>query len=129
MYANPEQDLNALWWSLVERYQLLKKPEGRDAPDYATKIHIALYPCYYHNYQLGDIFASQMHHYIVQNITRSGNLRRDHYTGNKEVGKWLSEKIFAPGMRYKWEDFIVRATGEPLTAKYYAEQFELTKRN
>ena len=129
MYANPEQDLNALWWSLVERYQLLKKPEGRDAPDYATKIHIALYPCYYHNYQLGDIFASQMHHYIVQNITRSGNLRRDHYTGNKEVGKWLAEKIFAPGMRYKWEDFIVRATGEPLTAKYYAEQFELTKRN
>ena len=70
-----------------------------------------------------------MHHYIVQNITRSGNLRRDHYTGNKEVGKWLAEKIFAPGMRYKWEDFIVRATGEPLTAKYYAEQFELTKRN
>ncbi len=125
MYANPDQDLNALWWSLVEKYQQLKKPEGRDMPDWATKIHIALYPCYYHNYQLGELFASQMHYYIVDNITKSGNYKDECYIGNKEIGKWMQEKIFAPGMSFHWNDFIERATGEKLTAKYYAQQFDL----
>jgi peptidyl-dipeptidase A len=49
MYEDPDQDLNKLWWDLVEKYQGLRKPEGRDMPDWAAKIHIALYPCYYHN--------------------------------------------------------------------------------
>ena len=60
MYANPDQDLNKLWWDLVEKYQLLKKPEGRNNADWASKIHIASYPCYYHNYQLGELLASQL---------------------------------------------------------------------
>ena len=125
MYANPDQNLNQVWWDLVEKYQQLKKPEGRDEPDYATKIHIALYPCYYHNYQLGELFASQMHNYIITNITKSNDIKNECYIGNKEIGKWMTDKIFYPGMRYEWSEFVERATGEKLTAKYYAEQFEL----
>ena len=125
MYANPDQDLNALWWNLVEKYQQLKKPAGRNMPDYATKIHIALYPCYYHNYQLGELFASQMHYYIVNNITKSNDISNECYIGNKEIGKWMQENIFAPGMKWEWNEFIERATGEKLTAKYYAQQFDL----
>ena len=60
MYENPEQDLNKLWWDLVEKYQLLKRPEGRDAPDYASKIHIVNTPAYYHNYLMGELFACQV---------------------------------------------------------------------
>lgn len=123
MYANPDQDLNQLWWTLVEKYQMLKKPEGRNSPDWATKIHIALYPCYYHNYQLGELLASQMHYYIVDKIVKSGDFKNECYVGNIEIGKWMSEKIFAPGMKYEWNDMIERATGEKLTAKYFAKQF------
>lgn len=123
MYADPDQNLNNLWWSLVSQYQLLNKPEGRDEPDWATKIHIALYPCYYHNYQLGELLASQFHYYIVNNITKSGNLKSDSYIGSKETGKWISEKVFESGMKLKWNDMIEYATGEKLTAKYYANQF------
>ncbi|MCX6554100.1 MAG: M2 family metallopeptidase, partial [Candidatus Aminicenantes bacterium] len=54
MYENPDQDLNRRWWELVEKYQLLKMPAERNEPDWAAKIHIALYPCYYHNYLLGE---------------------------------------------------------------------------
>ena len=122
MYAEPEQDLNALWRSLVEKYQLLTYPEGRDEPDWAAKIHIALYPCYYHNYQMGELFASQMHHYIVENITRSGNRAFDSYTGCPEVGRWLTEKVFASGKLYPWNEMITRATGEPLTAAWWAAE-------
>ncbi len=123
MYEDPDRDLNTLWWDMVEKYQLLKRPEGRNSPDWASKIHLALYPCYYHNYQLGELFASQMHYYIVTNITKSGNFKSDSYTGNKEVGQWISEKVFKPGMRYEWNDMIEKATGEKLTAKYFAKQF------
>lgn len=123
MYADPDQDLNALWWNLVEKYQLLRKPEGRNQPDWATKIHIALYPCYYHNYQLGELFASQMHYYITKNVVGNENYTGECYIGNPAVGKWLQENIFNPGMRYPWNEMIERATGEKLTAKYYRMQF------
>jgi peptidyl-dipeptidase A len=123
MYANPDQDLNSLWWDLVEKYQMLKRPENRNSPDWATKIHIALYPCYYHNYQLGELFASQMHYYITDKITKSGDYRNESYVGNKEIGNWMLKNVFEPGMRYEWNEMIERATGEKLTARYYAKQF------
>jgi peptidyl-dipeptidase A len=123
MYENPDQDLNQLWWSLVEKYQMIKKPENRNAPDWASKIHIATSPCYYHNYLLGELLASQIHSYIVRNIVKSDNLDNQSYYGNKEVGKYLIDKIFYPGSRYPWNEMIEKATGEKLTAKYYALQF------
>lgn len=127
MYNNPDADLNTLWWELVSKYQKLTKPADRDMPDWATKIHIALYPCYYHNYQLGELLASQMHYYIVDNITKSGNHIYDPYINNHEVGKWMKENIFVHGMRYNWNEMIEKATGERLSAKYYAMQFVTPK--
>ena len=118
MYENPDQDLNNLWWDTVEKYQMLAKPEGRDMPDWATKIHVALYPCYYHNYLLGELLASQLHFNITTKITHDSTL-----VGQKAVGDYLREKIFLPGARYYWNDMIEKATGEKLTAKYYAKQF------
>ena len=123
MYENPDQDLNKLWWELVEKYQLIKKPEGRNEPDWASKIHIATSPCYYHNYLLGELLASQLYHYIVVNVVKSGDLKNQSLSNNPEIGKYLIEKVFSPGMLYKWNDMIKRATGEFLTPKYYAEQF------
>jgi peptidyl-dipeptidase A len=118
MYENPDQDLNQLWWDMVEKYQLLKKPEGRNMPDWATKIHIALYPCYYHNYLLGDLLASQFYNYITTKVTDSKA-----FAGDKAVGDYLRKNVFLPGARYYWNDMIEKATGEKLTAKYYAQQF------
>jgi len=118
MYENPDQNLNKLWWDMVEKYQLLAKPEGRDMPDWATKIHVALYPCYYHNYLLGELLASQLYYYISANITKNKS-----FVGEKTVGDYLKEKVFMPGARYYWNDIIEKATGEKLTARYYAKQF------
>ncbi len=123
MYDNPDQDLNNLWWDLVEKYQLLKKPAGRNEPDWATKIHIASYPCYYHNYLLGELLASQLYYYLITNIIKSEDYKFQSFTGNREVGNWLKEKVFMPGAKYYWNDMIEKATGEKLTPKYYAKQF------
>jgi peptidyl-dipeptidase A len=123
MYENPDQDLNKLWWDLAEKYQMLKRPEGRNEPDWATKIHIALYPCYYHNYLLGELLASQLYYYMVKNILKSEDYKFQSFTGNKEIGTFLKEKVFAPGAEFYWDDMIEKATGEKLTPEYYARQF------
>jgi peptidyl-dipeptidase A len=123
MYANPDQDLNQLWWNLVEQYQLLKKPAGRNNADWASKIHIASYPCYYHNYQLGELLASQLQAYINTNVLKTGANDIVSLSNNPEIGNYLLENVFKPGAKYQWNDMIKRATGEELTAKYYAMDF------
>ncbi|HOI86973.1 MAG TPA: M2 family metallopeptidase [Lentimicrobium sp.] len=123
MYENPDQDLNALWWNLAEKYQMIRKPEGRNEPDWASKIHIATVPCYYHNYLLGELLASQLNHYITARIIGSDDFRYQSFYGSKETGKYLTDKIFRPGAQWYWNDMIEKATGEKLTARYYAGQF------
>ena len=123
MYENPDQDLNKLWWNLVEKYQMLKRPADRNEPDWASKIHIALYPCYYHNYLMGELLASQFTYHIATNIYKTDDIKSINFSNNPEIGKYFIDKVFKPGMRYEWNDMIQKATGEKLTAKYYAKQF------
>lgn len=123
LYENPDQDLNTLWWNLVEHYQLLRRPEGRNEPDWASKIHVALYPAYYHNYLMGQLLASQFHHYVGATVLAAKDPQRASFTGRKEVGVYFIDQVFKPGTRYRWDEMIERATGEKLTAKYYAAQF------
>jgi peptidyl-dipeptidase A len=123
MYANPDQDLNKLWWDLVEEYQMIKRPAGWNNPDWAAKIHVALYPAYYHNYLMGNILASQFYFYIGREVLKSENITQQTFYNRKEVGQYFIEKVFKPGSLYHWNDMITQATGEKLTAKYYALQF------
>jgi len=123
LYADPDQDLNALWWRMVEQYQLVKKPEGRDAPDWAAKIHFTVAPCYYHNYMLGELLASQLHHYLVYKIFKLKSDENVSYVGQAKAGAFMRKKVFEAGDLYHWNEMIDRATGEPLTAKYFVAQF------
>ncbi|MFH1049763.1 MAG: M2 family metallopeptidase [bacterium] len=123
MYENPDQDLNKLWWDLVEKYQMVKKPAGRNEPDWATKTHIASSPCYYHNYHLGELLASQLDNYIKKDVLKLAEGKETAYFKQPEVGEYLIKTVFTPGAKYLWNDMIEKATGEKLTAKYYAKQF------
>jgi peptidyl-dipeptidase A len=123
LYANPDQDLNRLWWDLVERYQLVTRPQGRDMPDWAAKIHFTIAPCYYHNYLLGEMLASQLHHTILTKVLRKPEGTQVGYVGDRPIGQFLKKQVFEPGDVYRWDEMIRRATGEPLTAKYFVEQF------
>jgi len=123
LYADPDQDLNSLWWKLVEKYQFVKKPPASNEPDWAAKIHFTMAPCYYHNYMLGELLASQLHHHLVHEVLGLESDQNLSYVGQKKVGTFLTEKVFQPGAVYRWNGMIERATGEPLTAKYFVEQF------
>ncbi len=114
MYENPDQDLNALWWGTVERLQGLKRPAGRDLPDWAAKPHFTIAPVYYHNYLLGDLFAAQLRAMFAKKVGHEGPTWAMSYSNRPEIGRALIEAVFAPGMRMHWEDFVSFATGRPL---------------
>ncbi|HEV3262785.1 MAG TPA: M2 family metallopeptidase [Gemmataceae bacterium] len=124
MYEDPDQDLNKLWWDLVEHYQMLKRPAGRDLPDYASKIHIVSAPVYYHNYMMGQLFASQVHHAIARDVLEGADPQQVLYIGNKTVGEFMRKKVFAPGRTKTWNQLTEYATGEKLNAKAFAEDFK-----
>ncbi|GAC1315323.1 MAG: hypothetical protein NVSMB2_06620 [Chloroflexota bacterium] len=106
-YANPEQDLNKLWWDLEEHFQLVPRPEHRDEPDWAAKIHVATSPVYYHKYLYGRLFAAQ--------LTRK--MQSDFggwWEGRATSGEYIRRELFMPGARYPWPELVERVTGVPL---------------
>jgi len=113
MYADPERDLDALWWDLVEKYQRLRRPEGRRAPDWAAKYHVALAPVYYQNYELGYLATAQLQDRIHK---AAGGM-----VGRKKAGKWLIEEVFRSGASQDWMAHVATATGEPLNPKYFVD--------
>ncbi|MCS7306094.1 MAG: M2 family metallopeptidase [Thermoguttaceae bacterium] len=170
LYENPDQPLNRLWWDLVEQYQQLRRPEGRDEPDWAAKPHFTIAPVYYHNYMLGELLAAQLRHAFEKYISgreasssfwptpgpeelpvdtaasrppagaqspsardvRTGRLSGSNRPGgsaagpaadpNAQLGRFLRQRVFAPGARWPWPEFVRQATGEPLSASYYAQE-------
>jgi Zn-dependent M32 family carboxypeptidase len=39
------------------------------------------------------------------------------------VGAFFQERIFNPGAQVDWNQLLVHATGEPLDARFFVEQF------
>ncbi len=123
LYADPGRDLNTLWWDLVEKHQLLQRPPGPADAGWASKLHFTTAPCYYHNYMLGELLASQLHHHIVHQVLTLESDEGLSYVGDERVGRYLREYVLGPGARDPWNAMITRATGEPLTPTYFVEQF------
>lgn len=123
LYRDPSQDLNKLWWDLAEKYQLLKRPEGRNAPDYASKIHIVSAPAYYHNYMLGQLFACQLHAAISRDVLKTSDAANAIYTRDPRVGQFMKDKVFSRGRLLPWNDLTRFATGAELNAKAFADEF------
>jgi peptidyl-dipeptidase A len=123
MYGHPDQDLSRLWWDLKKRYQLLNPPESVGRPDYAAKIHILTHPVYYHGYMMGDLFACQVQHHIAKKLLGLDDPGTTCFFGREEAGAYLRDKVFAPGKLYSWNELTERATGEPLSAKYFARRY------
>jgi peptidyl-dipeptidase A len=114
LYANPDGDLDSLWWELVSRYQRVTPPDGRRAPDWAAKIHIAVSPVYYHTYLYGAIVALQLAASI--DAVAGGIVDRP------EAGKLLRERLYGPGESVRWDRLVERSTGAPLTVAYLERQ-------
>ncbi len=118
LYRDPEQDLDGLWWDLVERLQLVRRPDGRSAPDWASKIHFSVAPVYYHNYMLGEMMASQVERRLQAHVggdpDRGDHATWDRYISSPAVGKYLIEHLYRPGKSVDWRQAIQQTTNQPL---------------
>ena len=116
LYADPDrEDLGTVWWDLVEKLQLVERPAGRDEPDWAAKLHVALAPVYYHNYVIGALIAAQLRNYLENYITHGP------FYENEAAGRYLLESFFGPGAREGWQDTVLRSTGEELNPGHFVK--------
>lgn len=108
LYADPEGDLDQRWWDHVERLQMIERPDDVPAGGWASKIHLAVAPVYYHNYLLGEMLASQL----------SDTIQREcgGVVGSKSAGEFLIERVFRSGAFMRWDALIEEATGTGLSA-------------
>ena len=109
LYADPDGDLDAVWWELVERHQGIPRPSEPVPAAWASKIHLAVAPCYYHNYLLGEILASQVEEWCERE-TGAASPAED----PGRVGPLIAERLLRPGASLRWDRLVERATGAPL---------------
>jgi len=114
-YANPQADLDSLWWRLVGELQGLQRPEGWGGRDWASKVHIACYPAYYQNYILGELLASQFSATIESQIAQP-------WLRDPRVGEFFT-KLFEHGRSMRWPDAVTKQCGEGLAPRFWIEQF------
>jgi peptidyl-dipeptidase A len=110
LYENVEQDLNTLWWSYVEKFQMIKCRGSSHQADWACKYHISLAPVYYFSYLLGELFASSLE-------KKLGDLFL------KSTGSYLKENLFKKGNTLNYNELIKHVIGKPLDCKDWVEQF------
>ena len=122
LYRDPDQDLRALWWDLVERFQWVRRPEGRHEPDWAAKIHFSIAPAYYHNYQLGEMLASQLQDHLLRQVMGGGDDAWERYVHSPDVGAFLVREFYTPGRRWDWRELTTRATGRPLESRPFVDE-------
>jgi peptidyl-dipeptidase A len=118
LYADPDADLDRIWWELVSRYQLVRPPDGRGAAAregvWASKIHLAVAPVYYHTYLYGSIVALQLRDALRK---ASGGI-----VDREEAGRQLADRLFARGLAERWDRLVARASGEPLSVASLARE-------
>jgi peptidyl-dipeptidase A len=117
LYADPRRDdLDAHWWELVERYQLIARPPDRDAPDWAAKRHLALSPVYYQNYIYGELVAAQIRHAALEQARTSS------VVDSLFIGELLIGDLFSHGASKRWDALVESMTGEPLAPAHFVRE-------
>ncbi|MBI5837010.1 MAG: M3 family oligoendopeptidase [Candidatus Eisenbacteria bacterium] len=123
LYADPEGVPDSRWWDYVERFQKLARPAGRNAPDWASKIHLAVAPVYYQNYLLGEMMASQLARHVSGRVLGSADGALGALVNRKEVGEYFVNGLFALGARHPWEVTLEKCTGEGLNPAHFVAEY------
>ena len=100
---------------------MLTRPDRRQGPDWAAKIHFAVAPVYYHNYLLGELIASQLGAAVGMDALNGTDPRC--YVERGELGEFLRHRVFDYGASLPWQTLLDRATGSPLSPEPFLEEF------
>jgi len=106
MYRNPDQDLDSLEKQMFEKYLLVTLPED-EPPAYASSIWYVSYPCYYQNYILSSMIATQLQEAL------SDKFGPDKLS-DSTVAPWMIEHLYRDGETTEWSVRVRHATGKSL---------------
>jgi peptidyl-dipeptidase A len=116
IYENPEQDLNALWWRLRERYQKIRKPRDWDNPDYLINGNYIRMPLADLQFICGFLMSAQLRYYF-ENVLSQGHSDAD-YLDVHAIGRFLKTQYFSWGATYPADVLFELTTGEKLNPAY-----------
>jgi hypothetical protein len=115
-YANPDQDLDALYNRTYSRYIEVEmhgtRPWAFD-PFYSTG------PIYLQSYVLAEMVGWQVHHALDQKFGRNWDA---------QTGAYLRQKFFSRGGLLTLDQIMQEGTGEPLNPKYMIESLKAPER-
>jgi len=69
-------------------------------------------------YTIGSVLAAQLDAAMREDLDVDALVREGEF---KPIQDWLGERVHRHGQRYRTDELIERATGEPLTAEYFVE--------
>ncbi len=111
MYKNPDQDLPALERSAYKKYLLVDLDE--DEPhQFASSIWYTSYPCYYQNYILAGMIATQLQEAL-------SNKFGDEKSLDPHLAEFMIKNLYESGETLEWSERIRNATGKSLEPGAY----------
>ena len=111
LYANPDQEMAAVEREMFHTYLLVDLDE--DEPhQLAASIWYTSYPCYYQNYILAGMMATQLQEALT-------NKFGEEKFANPGVARWLIDHLYANGETQEWTERIRGATGKSLEPGAY----------
>lgn len=111
LYKNPDQDAAALERAMFKKYLLVDIPET-EQHQFAASIWYCSYPCYYQNYIVAGMIATQLQEAMTN---RFGEKK---FTDPK-VSEWIIHQLYTTGETDEWTDRIKNATGKSLEPGAY----------
>jgi len=127
MYHNPEQDIDSVERAMFKKYLLvdldslaMQTKEKKFPSIFASSIWYTSYPCYYQNYILSGMIATQIHEAME-------NKFGDDYFSNPNISSWLIESFYTEGERLDWNEKIRQATGKGLETGAYLRKLGAIK--
>ncbi|HUN66091.1 MAG TPA: hypothetical protein VMW43_08300 [Bacteroidota bacterium] len=111
MYKNPDQDLAALERQAFKKY-LLVDLDGDEPHQLASSIWYVSYPCYYQNYILAGMIATQ----LQEALTDKFGADKSTETG---LAEFMIRNLYESGELLEWTERIRNATGKSLEPGAY----------
>lgn len=114
LYEDPAQDLNAVWWDVVEDVQLIRRPQHWETtPSWAVIAHLTTLPVYYHNYLLGEILSAQIEATLIEAFDSWFAEDSFHY---------LSTSLIKPGRSLHWNELLTQFNSRGFSIHDFSEQ-------
>lgn len=127
MYKNPESNLDSVESEMYAKYLLVNLDtlasmnKSKPFPStFAASIWYTSYPCYYQNYIIAGMIATQVHEALADKFG-------DKVISDEAVSQWLIENFYAQGESVEWTEKIRESTGKGLETGAYLRKLGAIK--